>query len=257
MHYPQCNGTNSWNLPLTALDKQGVSALYGPAVTSPAPAPTPGSSPNPGATVRNFQDSVAANGTKTFGPFAVQPGSFFRATLAGSGDADLYVRFGTAPTASAYDCRPYLSGTNEECRVNAPSTPASAYVTVVGYAAATFSLQLEFTAGGASAPAPSGGTVQRNTASGSLAKGQQQAIVPLTVVPGTRFVVTMSGTGDPDLYVRFGSAPTLTAFDCRPYQNGAAETCTLTVPAGTTQAFLLVNAFAASTFALTIDFTRP
>ena len=37
------------------------------------------------------------------------------ATSGGSGDADLYVRFGSAPTTSNYDCRPYLSGNNETC----------------------------------------------------------------------------------------------------------------------------------------------
>ena len=33
----------------------------------------------------------------------------------GSGDADLYTRFGATPTDSAYDCRPYLDGNNESC----------------------------------------------------------------------------------------------------------------------------------------------
>ncbi|WNG43061.1 matrixin family metalloprotease [Archangium minus] len=28
MHYPQCNGTNTWNLTLTTLDKQGAASLY-------------------------------------------------------------------------------------------------------------------------------------------------------------------------------------------------------------------------------------
>jgi hypothetical protein len=27
----------------------------------------------------------------------------------GTGDADLYVKFGSAPTTSVYDCRPYLA----------------------------------------------------------------------------------------------------------------------------------------------------
>ena len=33
----------------------------------------------------------------------------------GTGDADLYVRFGSAPTTTTYDCRPYLNGNNENC----------------------------------------------------------------------------------------------------------------------------------------------
>ena len=38
----------------------------------------------------------------------------------GTGDADLYVRFGSAPTTSTYSCRPYLSGNNESCSFAAP-----------------------------------------------------------------------------------------------------------------------------------------
>jgi len=46
--------------------------------------------------------------------------------------------------------------------------------------------------------------------------------------------VTSGGTGDMDMYVKFGSAPTDTSYDCRPYANGNAETCTFpTVSAGT------------------------
>jgi serine protease len=42
------------------------------------------------------------------------------------------------------------------------------------------------------------------------------------------------GTGDADLYVRFGSAPTTTTYDCRPYRSGNAETCSFATPqAGT------------------------
>ena len=46
---------------------------------------------------------------------------------------------------------------------------------------------------------------------------------------------TMSGgTGDADLYVKLGSAPTDTVYDCRPYLSGNAETCTFAAPtAGT------------------------
>ena len=33
----------------------------------------------------------------------------------GTGDADMYVRSGSQPTTSTYNCRPYLSGNNETC----------------------------------------------------------------------------------------------------------------------------------------------
>ncbi len=43
-------------------------------------------------------------------------------TSGGTGDADLYVRFGSAPTTSSYDCRPYRNGNNENCNFTTAST---------------------------------------------------------------------------------------------------------------------------------------
>jgi len=40
----------------------------------------------------------------------------------GTGDADLYVKFGSAPTTSSYDCRPYRSGNTENCNFVTAST---------------------------------------------------------------------------------------------------------------------------------------
>jgi len=40
--------------------------------------------------------------------------------------------------------------------------------------------------------------------------------------------VTSGGTGDADLYVKFGSAPTTSAYDCRSYGSTNAETCNIT-----------------------------
>lgn len=54
----------------------------------------------------------------------------------GSGDADLYVRFGSAPTDTTYACRPYLSGNSETCTISAPST-GTYYIRLKAYS--TFS----------------------------------------------------------------------------------------------------------------------
>ncbi|WP_026179741.1 pre-peptidase C-terminal domain-containing protein [Hahella ganghwensis] len=40
----------------------------------------------------------------------------------GTGDADLYVRYGQEPTTSNYNCRPYYYGNNEECSFNNPAS---------------------------------------------------------------------------------------------------------------------------------------
>jgi hypothetical protein len=54
----------------------------------------------------------------------------------GSGDADMYVRLGSAPTTTSYTCRPYLTGNNETCSFTAP-TAGTYHVSVRAYA--TFS----------------------------------------------------------------------------------------------------------------------
>jgi Bacterial pre-peptidase C-terminal domain len=95
------------------------------------------------------------------------------------------------------------------------------------------------------------------TASGSLAQGQEFHFYPLSVLSGTRLRVVMSGTNDPDLYVRFGTNPTTSAYDCRPYTGGADETCDLEVPAGQGTAYIMVRGYTASTYNLTVNFVEP
>lgn len=50
----------------------------------------------------------------------------------GSGDADLYVRAGEAPTLTEYDCRPWLNGNTEQCFTANP-TAGSHYISVIAY----------------------------------------------------------------------------------------------------------------------------
>ena len=56
--------------------------------------------------------------------------------MTGSGDADLYVRVGEAPTTERYDCRPYRPDSNETCRVELPAD-AVVHVMVRGYSASS------------------------------------------------------------------------------------------------------------------------
>jgi len=39
----------------------------------------------------------------------------------GSGDADLYVRFGSPPNPDDFDCRPFAAGNDEECSFDSPA----------------------------------------------------------------------------------------------------------------------------------------
>lgn len=60
----------------------------------------------------------------------------YRFTMTGTGDADLYVRVGAAPTTRTYDCRPYKSNSTEECSVTL-SAPGTIHVMVRGYASSS------------------------------------------------------------------------------------------------------------------------
>jgi hypothetical protein len=50
----------------------------------------------------------------------------------GSGDADLYTRFGARPTTTTYLCRPYLNGNTETCTASNTSA-GDYYVMLRGY----------------------------------------------------------------------------------------------------------------------------
>lgn len=66
----------------------------------------------------------------------------------GTGDADIYVRFGSAPTRTTYDYRPYLNGNDETVDPN-PIQTGTYYVLVRGYTAYSgVSLIASFDTGG-------------------------------------------------------------------------------------------------------------
>ena len=246
----------------------------------------------------------------------------------GTGDADMYVKFGSAPTDTVYDCRPYVSGNAETCTI-ATAQAGTYYVNLKAYstfsgasltgsysagstntaptanwsatssgltatftdsstdaqnnitsrswnfgdgatstttspshtyaAAGTYSVSETVTdAGGLSNTRTASVTVSASSCGGtvlcsgtavalpSVATGGVSSNYTLVVPAGkTSVVFTISGgTGDADLYVNLGSAPTTTTYTCRPYTSGNAETCTFNSPAAGTY-YVNVRAYAA------------
>lgn len=104
-------------------------------------------------------------------------------------------------------------------------------------------------------PPPTGGT---RTWSGSLTLGQFKVVGgPIAVKVGSTLNVTMTGTGDADLYVRFNNAPTRSRFACRPYLTTANESCAITVPTGATSFYVAADGYTASTYSITANYTAP
>ncbi|WP_031431003.1 MULTISPECIES: pre-peptidase C-terminal domain-containing protein [Methylomicrobium] len=149
----------------------------------------------------------------------------------GTGDADLYFRLGSAPTLTEFDCRPFKFGNNEVCEGTNPAA-GRYYIMVRGDSAyAGVSLKAEYRG---VAPPPGSEPLNNGELRGNLdgAAGSERHFYIDVPAGATGLKIEMAdGTGDADLYVRFGSAPTLTEFDCRPYVLGNDEECEGTNPA--------------------------
>lgn len=147
----------------------------------------------------------------------------------GTGDADLYVKFGSAPTSSSYDCRPYQNGNSESCPISNVQA-GTYYVKVVAYSAFSgVSLTGSYTEPTTGGGGATGGSASVTDISVSRRQWQYYTIdVPAGM--STLDFVMSGGTGDADLYIRQGSQPTSSQYDCRPYESGNNETCSFNNP---------------------------
>jgi len=158
----------------------------------------------------------------------------------GTGDADLYVRAGAAPTPTTFDCSSENGGNNERCTFYHPA--AATYFVMVrprfGYSNAT----LIATFGVDTTPALSNG-VPVTGLSGAAGWPTGETFFKLTVPAGvSRVVFETTGVGDADLYVKLGAEPSQNRFDCRPSRADSNESCTFTSPAAGDY-FVMVRAF--------------
>jgi PKD repeat protein len=186
-------------------------------------------------------------------------------TSGGTGDGDLYVKFGSAPTTSSYDCRSWVSGNSETCSI-ATAQAGTYYVLINAYATFSgMSLTGSYIAGGGGGGGGGGSCTPSGTVlcSGSVISGLAASTGGVTstytlVVPSgaTNLSISISGgTGDADLYVKLGSAPTTASYTCRPYLSGNSETCTFAAPTAGTY-YINVRAYATfSGVSLTSSYT--
>jgi vibriolysin len=193
-----------------------------------------------GVPVSNISDSAGNQRNYTLVVPAGQTSLKFT-TSGGTGDVDLYVRFGAAPTTSTYDCRPYAGGNAETCTIT--NIQAGTYYVMLNAYSAYSGVTLTGTYG----TTTSGNVLQSGVAvSVSGASGSTQNWTTLDVPAGRAITVALSGgTGDADLYVRFGAAPTTTTYDCRPYLSGNNETCNIPAKTTTGKVYVMVRGYTA------------
>lgn len=251
-----------------AISYQTVKAMVMESASQGTVDPGPG---NTGVVVHTENSSVAAGEWKQFGPYPTSAGAF-KVTLSGTGDADLHTRLGSTPTEALFDCRPYEDDANEVCTGQGPG---GLYVAVQGYTASTFSLRVEYVGGsgggnsgtgardagsfdagwnGGASDAGSvnngGGTTSHLNVSGTVTQGQMK-VFALSVRAGQRVVARTTGTGDVDLYVRFGSAPTDTTYNAASEGDASNEQAAYSAPQAGMLYIGVYGYVASSSFTLT------
>jgi vibriolysin len=189
--------------------------------TPPPPPPGDGVLTN-GVPVTGISDST--NGQKFWSMNVPAGQTTLTFTISGgTGDADLYVQSGTKPTTTSYACRPYKTGNAETCTFT-PPTAGTYYVMLVAYASYSgVTLTGTYSTSGGGDPYLTNGTAVTNLSGATSSNAYYRVAVP---AGKTLSVQISGGSGDADLYTRFGSRPTTSTYDCRPYLNGNAETCT-------------------------------
>jgi serine protease len=120
----------------------------------------------------------------------------------GSGDADLYVKFGSAPTTGSYDCRPYLGGNAETCTYQNP-TAGTYHVMVRGYSAFSGVSLLGDYAASSGGSCPAGFTQYTGTVSAGASSYKPTTSGYASTISGTHSgrLTGPSGT-DFDLYLQ-------------------------------------------------------
>ena len=131
------------------IDANALVALAGGSNPPPPPPPPPptGGTLTKGVAVTGLS---ATQGNSLYYTLSVPSGaSNLTFNLSGgTGDADLYVQFGSQPTDTSYVCRPYLNGNNETCTIAAPSA-GTYHVRVKAYSSFSgASLVGDYTTGG-------------------------------------------------------------------------------------------------------------
>lgn len=203
------------------------------------------------------EELTGAWGSETFFKIEVPEGAadLTVGLLGGTGDADLYVRYGLQPTTSIYDCQSWNEGNGDSCFFAAPEA-GTYHILVHGYSAYSgASLTASYTQ-----PANEGGELAPGAVAGQLA-GQEgeETFYTLEVPAGsTDLVFRLSGgAGDADLYVRFGAAPTTADFDCRDDEVGNDHACFFPTPQGGTYHVMILGYGDYSAADLLASFNEP
>ncbi|WP_339689478.1 M28 family metallopeptidase [uncultured Pseudoalteromonas sp.] len=170
-------------------------------------------------------------------------------TAGGSGDADLYVKFGAPPTLQDFDCNSTNSNSNEACAISNIQS-GTYHVMVEAWSAITGVSLTGSYDGDNNVPTP----INRTETNVSVATGGWTRFSQnISAGYASLNISILGGSGDADLYVNFGSPSSTSTYQCRPYKNGNNESCTISNPQAGAWYIDLQGYTAASGITLTIN----
>lgn len=190
------------------------------------------------ATVGGINDEATLEGglsTQVFATTTILKGASRRGTVtskiagelvfraSGTGDVDLYLKKGSAPTTSSFDKRAAGPTSAEEARVTVAVGDVIHYL-VYGYVTSTARLEVV-------TPDSTAVTSVELVPHQAIARGASKTGIYVASSTG-RVTFKSTGTGDLDLYVRKGAPASSTAFDAKGEGPTAVESVALSVNAG-------------------------
>jgi peptidoglycan/xylan/chitin deacetylase (PgdA/CDA1 family)/predicted secreted Zn-dependent protease len=163
-------------------------------------------------------------------------------------DGDLYIKVGSKPTTSAYDCRSIRTDTRaEDCSVTL-STNSDVFIGIHGYKATAYQIKATIQGGNGNNVT----TLTSGTAvTGSVTNGETKHY-KITATQGQSVTSLLSGlTADSDIYVKVGEKATSSNYDCKS-TNGDSnnDSCTVTLNKND-NVFIAVFGYKASNYNIT------
>ncbi|WP_199886187.1 M28 family metallopeptidase [Pseudoalteromonas sp. T1lg23B] len=169
-------------------------------------------------------------------------------TAGGTGDADLYVKYGSQPTLNSYDCKSTTSSSNEVCNIGNIQVGTYHVMVEAWNQISGVSLTGSYQTNG-DGPTP----INRQETNLSVDRNSWLRFEQALVDGYTNLTVNISGgSGDADLYVKHNGQVSDNVYDCRPYKNGNSESCSFDAPASGTWYIGLKGYSASSGVTLTI-----
>lgn len=147
-------------------------------------------------------------------------------TSGGTGDADLYIKFGSEASSSNYDCKSSTSTNNETCSL--PAQVGNYSIAIKGYS--DFSNVNLIATSTTSTTEPVQGELNNGAIVNAINLAKDETKQFYIDVPADQNLVVSSsgGLGDTDLYISFENIPTTSSFDCRSWNSGNNESCEVT-----------------------------